>query len=67
MVDMMELMDRVLYQIRRDVEDGEYAAIMELLSFVPTEKLEGYLPEGEEVYDGQPDEAQEWHDFDPEC
>ncbi len=29
------------------------------------------LPEGEdeedEEYDGQPDEAQEWHDFDPDC
>lgn len=24
-------------------------------------------PEYEEEYDGQPDEAQEWHDFDPEC
>ena len=23
--------------------------------------------ESEEEYDGQPDEAQEWHDFDPEC
>jgi hypothetical protein len=21
----------------------------------------------EEDYDGQPDEAQEWHDFDPDC
>jgi len=21
----------------------------------------------EEEYDGQPDEAQEWYDFDPEC
>ena len=21
----------------------------------------------EDEYDGQPDEAQEWHDFDPEC
>ena len=21
----------------------------------------------EDVYDGQPDEAQEWHDFDPDC
>ncbi len=24
---------------------------------------EPYEPE----YDGQPDEAQEWHDFDPDC
>ena len=23
--------------------------------------------EEDEEYDGQPDEAQEWHDFDPEC
>ena len=23
--------------------------------------------EDEEEYDGQPDEAQEWHDFDPDC
>ena len=23
--------------------------------------------ETEEEYDGQPDEAQEWHDFDPDC
>lgn len=23
--------------------------------------------EDEDDYDGQPDEAQEWHDFDPEC
>ena len=23
--------------------------------------------EEEEEYDGQPDEAQEWHDFDPDC
>lgn len=22
---------------------------------------------GEYEYDGQPDEAQEWHDFDPDC
>jgi len=23
--------------------------------------------EEDEEWDGQPDEAQEWHDFDPEC
>jgi len=23
--------------------------------------------ENEDEYDGQPDEAQEWHDFDPDC
>ena len=26
---------------------------------------EYYMDEGE--YDGQPDEAQEWYDFDPDC
>ena len=25
------------------------------------------LPETEPEHDGQPDEAQEWHDFDPDC
>jgi hypothetical protein len=25
------------------------------------------LDEEEDEYDGQPDEAQEWHDFDPDC
>ena len=34
--------------------------------------LSAYYPEfygelAEDEYDGQPDEAQEWHDFDPEC
>ena len=24
-------------------------------------------PEEDEDWDGQPDEAQEWHDFDPDC
>ena len=24
-------------------------------------------PYEEDDYDGQPDEAQEWHDFDPDC
>ena len=24
-------------------------------------------PEEDEEWDGQPDEAQEWHDFDPDC
>ena len=67
MVNKMELIDNVLDQIQRDVENGDFDAVIELLYNIPTEKLEGYLPEGTEVYDGQPDEAQEWHDFDPEC
>jgi hypothetical protein len=27
----------------------------------------GCDPEEYEDWDGQPDEAQEWHDFDPDC
>lgn len=29
-------------------------------------EMNGWLEEPEE-YDGQPDEAQEWYDFDPDC
>lgn len=25
------------------------------------------IDKDEDEYDGQPDEAQEWHDFDPDC
>jgi|APGre2960657373_1045057.scaffolds.fasta_scaffold554423_2 hypothetical protein len=28
---------------------------------------EDYNEFDESAYDGQPDEAQEWHDFDPDC
>jgi hypothetical protein len=67
MVDMMDLIDKVIHQIQVDIENNDIDAIVELLYSLPVAKLEGYLPEGEQVYDGQPDEAQEWHDFDPEC
>lgn len=30
-----------------------------------SEELQDEVDRGE--YDGQPDEAQEWHDFDPDC
>ena len=30
-----------------------------------SEELQDEVERGE--YDGQPDEAQEWHDFDPDC
>ena len=29
--------------------------------------FDDYLSQVEEDYDGQPDEAQEWYDFDPDC
>lgn len=31
------------------------------------EEIEAYVEGFGEDYDGQPDEAQEWHDFDPDC
>jgi hypothetical protein len=31
------------------------------------ELSERFQEEDEDEYDGQPDEAQEWYDFDPEC
>lgn len=27
----------------------------------------GFDPDQDDEYDGQPDEMQEWHDFDPDC
>lgn len=38
------LMDSVLEQIRLDVEVGDYTAILELLQYVPKDKLIGFLP-----------------------
>tara|TARA_R110002020_G_scaffold196069_2_gene396957 strand:+ start:328 stop:465 length:138 start_codon:yes stop_codon:yes gene_type:complete len=39
------LIDQVLEQIQSDIRDGDLTAIAELLTFVPTENLKGYLPE----------------------
>ena len=69
---MQELVDKVIGQIYLDIESGDITALEELLKRVPAKVLESYLPEVdmdevETEYDGQPDEAQEWHDFDPEC
>ena len=33
---------------------------------ISTEEVEEIL-NGADEYDGQPDEAQEWYDFDPDC
>jgi hypothetical protein len=69
---MDNLINLVLKQIQDDVDSGDLTALEELLKRVPAKVLESYLPEVdmdevETEYDGQPDEAQEWHDFDPEC
>ena len=38
--------------------------ITDVLDYLSEEMAE---VEEEDEYDGQPDEAQEWHDFDPDC
>jgi hypothetical protein len=43
----MTVIDRVLDQIVKDVEQGDVTAIEELLKQVPTQVLKDYLPEGE--------------------
>ncbi len=47
LLDRAQLIDRVLEQIRIDVELGDVTAIEELLAHLPDELLIGYLPEGE--------------------
>lgn len=40
-----ELVDKALEQIKKDVATGDLTAIDELLMFVPTKNLKGFLPE----------------------
>lgn len=55
--------------------DGELAGLDSPTDFDEHEmNPDDCAPEGEEYYrdegeydDGQPDEQQEWHDFDPDC
>lgn len=63
------LIDRVITQIELDMRGDDLTALEELLKRVAPQVLESYLPEVdmEPEFDGQPDEAQEWHDFDPDC
>ena len=70
-----QLINAALQQIVNDVESGDLTAVEELLGRVDDLTLQGFLSEDAvyddeeyaEEYDGQPDEAQEWSDFDPEC
>ena len=43
----MNLIERVVEQIKNDLLVGDVQALEELLSFVPKENLLGYLPEEE--------------------
>ena len=40
-----ELIDKCLEQIKEDVANGDLTAIDEMLMFLPTKYLKGYLPE----------------------
>lgn len=62
-----ELIEKVLNQIKMDLVHGDADALSELLYHLPEFRLRAYLPEEYAEDDGQPDEAQEWHDFDPDC
>jgi hypothetical protein len=70
-----QLVNAALQQIVNDVESGDLTAVEELINSISDESLAGFLSEDteyddeeyDEEYDGQPDESQEWHDFDPDC
>ncbi len=40
-----ELINKVIDRIKTDIAEEDLTAIDELLSFLPTERLEGFLPE----------------------
>ncbi len=64
LLDMIEdgLLDRdtVIMACVRYMSEDEVQDMMEANEFIE-EQFE------DEEHDGQPDEAQEWHDFDPDC
>jgi hypothetical protein len=66
----MSAIKDMLYDIMEALEEGEltYAQIAEKFQ-VPIEWVEeaSCMADEAEYYDGQPDEAQEWHDYDPDC
>jgi hypothetical protein len=50
----MNLIERVVEEIKNDLFHGDVTALEELLSFVPRENLLGYLPEEEwEKYENE--------------
>jgi hypothetical protein len=59
---------RVIHVGQYTVEDvKEYCADEHPDEVIKSIYEEVYTNDGEDEDDGQPDEAQEWHDFDPEC
>ena len=59
---------RVIHVGQYTVEDvKEYCADEHPDEIIKSIYEEVYTNDGEDEDDGQPDEAQEWHDFDSEC
>lgn len=48
-------------------EDIQGRDIMFFVCPVTNLEARSLVYDGTDDYDGQPDEAQEWHDFDPDC
>ena len=44
-MDKQEILDKVLEQVKLDVEIGDVTALEELLSNLPSDLLQGYLSE----------------------
>jgi hypothetical protein len=59
---------RVIYVSHFDSEEvKQYCADEHGDETIKVIYKEVYVDDSEEEHDGQPDEMQEWHDFDPEC
>ena len=66
LLEMIEdgLLDRdtVIMACVKFMSEAEVQDMMEDNEFIPEQ-----FEDEDEDWDGQPDEAQEWYDFDPEC
>jgi hypothetical protein len=72
LLEMIEdgLLDRdtVIMACVKFMSEDEVQDMMEANEFIPEQfEDEDEQDEFDEIDDGQPDEAQEWYDFDPEC
>ena len=64
--DAKEIMLMALNALSED-EVEEMCRANDLVDGMGLDDEEPELGDGEEEFDSQPDEAQEWHDFDPDC
>jgi hypothetical protein len=57
-----EQLNAVLYDLTQGTPSDAVEAVEDCIA-----RLESLGVGDSNEYDGQPDEAQEWHDFDPDC